>query len=288
MSFRQLLATVAVAAATGLLAPLLLAVTWTSTYDGSPTGSENANQIDELIQSTRTEVRQRVDVEHDFGEQQTNGNNYDTGRHHVGSGRIFVTTDCSSITTITEPDLDGNSGLDNGRMCWDTDDNILYTITGASGDPPTGGTWQTIFNAGTSYIPSGTIVMRVDATSCGTGWTDVTSTYEDLGFRVADISADTADIPDTAGLECSSGTQDTGCSGTATEYDDTLDLAEMPSHNHDAIRTDGTAGALTLFQTSAFSGTKADTSHLDDPIEDVGGGDPHYHPFFTVRLCKKD
>lgn len=292
MSFRQLLATVGVAATAGLLAPLLLAVTWTSTYDGSPTGSENANQIDELIQSTRTEVRQRVQSIMDFGEQQTNGDNYDNGRLHIGEARIFTTTDCSAITAITEPDLDSNSGLDNGRICYDTDDNGLYIFTGATaGDPDTGGSWTQMFDPD-DYIASGMIVLRDDATACPTGWTDVTSSYGGLNMRVADTGSAFTGIPDTAGKTCTPSGADAGdgCSGTTTEYDDTLDTAEMPSHVHGLLEDAGTPGTDDLITSGHIDNTAdiATATEFTDPITATGGGDDHYHPLATFRLCQKD
>ena len=97
----------------------------------------------------------------------------DTGRLHPGAARIFVTTtltvdtdDCSTdypiATGMSEADYDGGVRLDNGRLCYDVQDNSMYVVTGVTAaDPPTGGTWTQMFNPD-DYIASGMIVLKAD------------------------------------------------------------------------------------------------------------------------------
>jgi hypothetical protein len=68
-----------------LLAGLLLGTTWDGTYEAIPAGTDLAADLDIFIQSFKTEVRQRLEVEHIFG-----GSTDDNGLHQVGSARCFM------------------------------------------------------------------------------------------------------------------------------------------------------------------------------------------------------
>ena len=159
------------------------------------------------------------------------------------------------------------------------------------------------------------ITLREDATACPTGWTDVTAAdcdagapcYSGMGIRGANTDFATAsdtDIPDVAGHVCSGasasddsgGGAGTGCSGTTSEYDDILDIAEMALHGHpfrastSSSTGDGSGGMLLDIAGDAnhvaFTGTPSAT--LGEQVGGTGGGTNHNHPFMTVRFCKKD
>jgi hypothetical protein len=68
-----------------LLAGLLLGTTWNGTYEAIPAGTDLASDLDIFINSLKTEVRQRLEVEHVFG-----GSTDDNGLHQVGSARCFM------------------------------------------------------------------------------------------------------------------------------------------------------------------------------------------------------
>ncbi len=310
----QTLRNAVVSAGTAIVVLFLFGLTWDTTFDGAPLNTENVAQGATRIRETRTETRQRQETGHDFGVLQGAysfpadlGQNFDTGRHHMGSSRIFIATgtgigtdDCTidfpPATGLGEDDFDGDNNLDNGRLCFD-DDGTMYVFNGATvADPPTGGTWQLLFST-ENQIAAGMIVIREDATACPTGWTDVTTTsgYEGVIIRGADLAAGIAGIPDTAGIDCPGGV---GCSGTAAEYDDTIAIAELPLHGHPYRLNDGGEGtsnvdggimigsvnARTDF--AAFTGTLSDTA--GEQIGGTGGAGDNFHPMRTVRFCKKD
>lgn len=273
---------------------------WDNAFEATPAMSELASTTPARLQDIKGEVRTRLETELDFGDQNAVG--LDTGRLQIGSSRIFIhATDCTVVVGIVEADFDGNVDLDNGRLCWEADDADLYIFAGATtDDPPTGGAWVIMVDGATQTgvgVDSGMIVLREDGTACATGWTDVTTTsgYEGVTVRGADLSVGIAGIPDTAGIDCPGGA---GCSGTAEEYNDTIVVAEMPSHGHPwrdghavgSGHQGAAAGGLGRVSTptshAAFAGTVSSADA--EAIGGTGGGGDNFHPLRTVRFCKKD
>jgi hypothetical protein len=121
---------------------------------------------------------------------------------------------------------------------------------------------------------------------CPCGYTEVTGLMG-LTLRIADPNGDYAAIPDVPGNACDEqfGTgEGTGCSAPKTgAYDDVTDPNEGPTHNHTfdvdnwGISGNG-VGILTGDQDEGDNTTV---------IHNAGSDDPHYHPFYSVILCRK-
>lgn len=71
----------------GLVAVVALADVWNATWETRPAGTELASDLDLFIQEFKTEVRQRLEVEHLFGPSTD-----DNGLHDMGSARVFHQT----------------------------------------------------------------------------------------------------------------------------------------------------------------------------------------------------
>ena len=125
---------------------LLMATSWNATYEAIPNGATDlASDLDTLIKSFKVEVRQRLEVEHEYG-----GSTEDNGLHTIGSARVFVSaaapTDINSGTAargqynsaagsdggtaLTTTEVNGTADIGTGRMWIDTDgaDNVGGTL----------------------------------------------------------------------------------------------------------------------------------------------------------------
>ena len=80
----------------GLIALMLIAATWNSTWESLPQGTELASNLDTRIQEFKAEVRKRASVENIWG-----NTTADNGLTRLGSGRVFV--DNSAPTDIAGP-----------------------------------------------------------------------------------------------------------------------------------------------------------------------------------------
>lgn len=130
-------------------------------------------------------------------------------------------------------------------------------------------------------LPQHAIILWEESNACPTGFQRMDA-FDGLMIRGADVAKTRADIPDSAGKTCSDSTQDEGC-GTATQNDDTLQTAEMPSHTHTVTGHDGGSGAADYISFNTSIVTEARSG----PTQATGEDSPHYHPFRTVIFCKK-
>lgn len=88
---------------------LLLGVTWNASWEAIPDGATAlASDIDTFIKDFKTEVRQRVEVEHKFG----NGSTDDNGLHELGSARCFAQN--AAPTDIARAQYNSAAGADAG------------------------------------------------------------------------------------------------------------------------------------------------------------------------------
>lgn len=130
-------------------------------------------------------------------------------------------------------------------------------------------------------LPQHAIILWEESNNCPTGFQRMEA-FEGLMIRGADVAGTRAGIPDSAGKSCSGSVQDAGC-GSATQNDDTLQTAEMPSHTHTVTGYDGGSGAADYI---SFN-TATTTAVRSGPTQPTGGDSSHYHPFRTVIFCKK-
>jgi hypothetical protein len=176
---------------------------WTAaTYEDDPADSDAVGQGDDHMRAIKTEVRERLEVEHHFG----TDNADDTGLHRLGSGRCFAqsaapTTLEDSITDhvntaggqsgVTNLNTDATAGAEDvglGR-CWiDTDDMTLYFYATAEleGSGATPG-WVPAAPGQLNLLYNGSFEVD-DGSGTPDGWTNDDLTI--VAGSVADVSDD--------------------------------------------------------------------------------------------------
>lgn len=284
-----------------LMGVLLLGVTWNSSFEADPTDSTLLALVDDKLREIKVATRERSDVEHEFSSIPGTS----TGRHLQGAARAFFDAgnDCpSNVTALARTDVSGTptNALDAGRVCFQSNGRV-YVYTGS--------TWKEM------GVPTGTIVLHLG--TCGPGYNDVTSSkFNGITIRGTDVAASFPNIPDTPDNLCNSGND---CGAGTAAYDDTLDIAELPSgnitasdgsHTHDRIsqvintvtysvtNTDTASGAENSLEANHSTKAPGEPAALNDwyfaastgsDHQHAGAGSdtPHYHPFRTVRFCEK-
>ncbi len=307
MTFRQFSVMVLVALAIQLAAPfgraglprLLASFTaspqaWTAAFETNPANSDSVSQADDHMRQIKGEIRERLETEMDFGEL---GNvTTDTGRHLEGSARCFrqntapVIDGAITAACLAEADYDGNRGCDDGR-CWidadgpdntgsTSDDNTLFVSVDSDSDGDAD-SWS----AAPASLPANSIILWDASDTCPAGFAEATE-FRNLTVRGADRISTNGDIPDSAGVTCTSGILGSGCSagGGAGNYDDVLQIGEAPAHTH-GIPTN-------LDSTPNNDGLKVPRSNLTTNAtsipSDANGLDQHHlHPLRTVLFCRK-
>lgn len=145
---------------------------WTAAFETNPTASDPVSQADDHLRQIKTEVRDRVETEMDFGSALGNVGT-DTGRLLPGAARAFVQAGRPTVdgtltpNCLAEADRNGNRGCDSGRLSLDTADNSLAVAldAGADGDADS---WQRIKIDGTD-VTTGTVPpARLNATTTPT------------------------------------------------------------------------------------------------------------------------
>src|SRR3990167_3494323 len=268
---------------------------WTAASETNPTNTDSVSQADDHMRQIKGEVRDRVEVEHDFAEL---GNvTTDTGRHLEGSARCFrqntAPTVDGAITAacLAEADYDGNRGCDDGR-CWiDTDgpdntgstadDNTLYAAVDSDSDGDAD-SWAAV----PATLPTNSIILWDASNTCPPGFSEATE-FRGLIPRGADRASATVNVPDNAGVTCSSssytaGATACGAAGGQLNYNDTLSTAEMPAHSHTIPTDDGEGSpANAIAHTDDAVSSNAASTNANGSDED------HLHPLRTVLFCKK-
>ena len=219
-------------------------VSWDET---SPAGTDNINQGDNRIREMKTQIREFAEVDHNF---QSSGQDAAMGRHKqvtlveaadIGTGATGVPI-LGAQTTDGAPELVYTDETDTDVVI--TDDGAL-AVLGAEG-------WR----AGDMLISS--------STSTPTGWTDVSTTYDDKFIRI------------TNGTPLTSGGSDTHDHGAATGSH-TLTESEIPAHTHDVQHAGATTGVGRASESTsvASEGTYATNS--------TGGGGGHSHTISSAN-----
>ncbi len=201
-------------------------------FEISPANADAFSAGAGKVRDTRIQVRERLDVEHFFGD--TDPVNDDNGLHRTGSARCFFQDAEPTVLSNSMLDYDnaGGSGVANladsatnsaagviddvgsGR-CWiDTNDNNkLYVYVGVAGD--SNGAWveananrvkaggeRNLLQNG-DFEANATDSTACDSTTLPTGWTDL-----DAGQTVFAYEADTA---------LGTGLQGSGCQAKITD-----------------------------------------------------------------------
>jgi len=104
---------------------------WTAAFETNPANTDSIAQADDHMRQIKTEVRERVETEMDFGSGLGNIGT-DTGRLLLGAARAFTgnalptANGLISATCLAEADYNGNRGCDEGRLAVDLDgpDNV--------------------------------------------------------------------------------------------------------------------------------------------------------------------
>ena len=276
--------------------PVLPSVWDTGTFEAAPGANDVMSEGDDHMRRTKVEIRGRLETGHHFGSNEDAG---DDGRHREGSAMIFM--DPNTPTALGAEDYHNgtnaaaNDTLEQGRVWADTDNgNTLYAFDAAFEE--------------TIALPTGVIVIWDDpngdedcdgsetAGDCPCGFTRADA-FDGLMARGAlAVDADPNDIymvPDIVGARCDMSAPGTSVSASCnadpnTPYDDTLDTAEMPSHDHDlTIRY--RAHVNTAEDQNGPGGYDSINTEVNntEAVQVVGGGTEHLHPFIAVLFCKK-
>jgi hypothetical protein len=128
-------------------------------------------------------------------------------------------------------------------------------------------------------IPVGAIILWMDGPTCPQGYAEVTA-LRNVTVRGADTGNSNSGIPNDPGVGCPGGP---GCNAAQGQYDDTLDVSEMPSHSHGLTTTNSYAGGPSQNMFNQAPGPLNVTTQTSA----VGAGQAHYHPFATVLFCKR-
>lgn len=265
---------------------------WTAAYELDPTATDPVSQGDDHLRQAKTEVRDRLETEHQFG----SGLGLvvtDTGRHLFGSARAFVQNAPPPIdgtitaNCLTEADRDGNRGCDGGRLWIDVDgaDNVVFTADDNSlnfandTDADLDADFWVLANAGA--VPANSIILWDATNTCPVGYTEATE-YRNLTIRGADRAAANVEVPDSAGVSCTGAAAPAGCgaAGGTDNYNDTLSVNELANHTHNYLNQGQLlAGGGVALNTGNGPGTNVTTG--------TGGGQSHLHPLRTVLFCRK-
>lgn len=230
--------------------PWFLAVSWDSgVFEASPGDNDLVSQGAGKIRQTKTEVRDRAEVEHLWGTITAGG---DTGRSREGSARAFYETADPSALANSVTDTLGSGALDEGRLLFRSD------------------TGEAKIHSGSAWVQlvqrlSGTVGLigtpLFGAVSAGT----LVDTYDPREFTIRSVGIDTttdADCADggnisstnlaaqvfgTAGIACYS--VSLNLSARSTTNSRALVLAQF---NNDAVAgaCSGTAVTYTVYRDS--------------------------------------
>jgi hypothetical protein len=100
--------------------------------DNRPAGTVLASLIDDEIQYARVDVRERIAVEHTF----PSTDDTTTGRHAVGSARIFVDTDANKDTNLAGTDRPTGTRVGGIQYSTDTEQFEIRTADGTTSAGP--------------------------------------------------------------------------------------------------------------------------------------------------------
>jgi Carbohydrate binding domain len=159
----------------------------TGAYETVPLATDAVGEGDDQIRALKTEIRSRMDPEHQFG---TANTGQDNGLHRIGSARCFVQSAAPTAIEVAAYGSDGDAGVStlsadetnattctncdanqktgHGR-CWlDTDDYQFYVYDDTNGWIRTG------FTLGPNLVFNGDFEMDGSAsTSIPTGWAQI-------------------------------------------------------------------------------------------------------------------
>jgi len=261
----------------GLTVPTMATIInpWDSTFDAStPSDATLISDIDQVIIDAKQSIRGRLDVETAFSSLNANDTS-NSGRLLPGAARLFVVdgdTGCSTITTLTNPDLNSSIALDEGRACWDKDDNE-FCVWDMNAGPAA---WDCqILSTTEPALPTGTVIFTANA-SCPSGYTDMSPTWDSHTIRIVDDNASDPAIPQTAGQLCPGGGE---CGAPTNNYDDIIDLNEMPDHDHEDLGVSVAAGGIA-------AGVRGNANSGGN-VDGWAGPESVYHPFVALRPCQK-
>jgi hypothetical protein len=187
---------------------------WDTGYEADPDNLDLLSEGDDRIRELKTDVRQRADTEHDWGDGFVVGYD-DSGRHTLGSAKPFY--QAAAPATMPELDFQGSNALDLGRMWIDYDapyklyiydDGVLSTAAPGWRPPTlyhtpvdfqTSGRIQNLLAAGTFGAGTGTPVED-DPLNAGNEW-DVLDDVGAGGDFILDLALPDVNAQVTYGLE---------------------------------------------------------------------------------------
>jgi hypothetical protein len=167
---------------------------WDATYETWPLDGDAVGQGDDWMRAIKTEIRERLEVEHHFG----SANADDVGLHRLGSGRCFfqsaapttlepeggTTTDhvptaggqsgvaaLNTDSTAATDNVDGDDEIVGMGRCWiDSDDNSFHIYSNDDGSGSAG--WVAVQEGNINLLENGSFEVY-DGTDLPDGWTDL-------------------------------------------------------------------------------------------------------------------
>lgn len=234
--------------------------------ESSPAGSDNKADGDNRIREMKTQIREVIDVDHQFN---SSGQDADNGKHTKVS--LLEQADLGSGAT-GKPILGGQTVSGKPELVYtDEDDNdVQITSAGKVCGLGSGQPWR-----------AGDLILSSNTTA-PTGWTDVSTTYDNKFIRIGD------DTPLTT-----TGGSDTLSGNTGST---TLTAAQsgLPAHTHTVTASNTTGGAGTGPQ--VWTSQSMVTSFTTDSSVAAAASEGHAHDlssvscvpaWFQTRLYKK-
>lgn len=213
-----------------------MTVPTTSWDENTPAGSDNISQGDDRIRELKTQIREVINVDHDFP---SSGQATDVGQHKqvtlqeqsdLGTGAVNATI------------LGSQTASGKGELVYtDEDDNDVQITSGGyvNGDSFVDGSYD-FQSTNMKYAlidllyPVGSIYTEVTGTNPGT--TFGRGTWSAFGSGTFLVGLDSGDTNFDTVLE----------TGGSSEVTLTAAQSGLPAHTHVLNMTDGTGGALTL------------------------------------------
>ena len=238
---------------------------WNTTYEGQPADTENINLGATRIRNLKVDVRERLGVDHSFGDAA------DTGKHLKVTLALL---NSDPATSGTDGFVYTKTVAGSTELFWEDNAGRKLQLTSAGA------------LAAPAPFPSGTVMLFQQAAP-PSGWTQVVTNTDKVLRLVNDGSGGaTGGSWTISGLTANSSTTVTTTtttslslvlSATATVNAHTLTASELPAHTHNVTVPATTGGAQAGTETSGQINAPANAGTVYTTDNGTGGGSGHSH-----------